>query len=58
MLSEDAYAYTSASDSPGLLPPNMRRDSSAGLSDSADSDVLLMYGNGYSNGHSGKKYRS
>lgn len=47
MLSEDAYGYTTGTDAPGLLPPNMRRDSSAAWSEAADSDVLLMHNGGH-----------
>ena len=41
MLGEDAFGYASSHDHNGMVPPNMRRDSSAAWSE-ADSEVLLV----------------
>ena len=43
LLAEDAYANFIGTDSPGFIPPNMRRESSAQWSETADSEALLIH---------------
>ncbi|CAD6571551.1 MAG: hypothetical protein TREMPRED_000313 [Tremellales sp. Tagirdzhanova-0007] len=53
VMSDDGYGYTPGTGGSGLSIPNLRRDSSAAWSDTADSEILLI---GDNHGQSSRRF--